>query len=59
MGSCVAFLVHGAILQQWIPMLKNCVSAEKKKIILAVKQSCQWLLKILQTTSEAQDGRVV
>ena len=30
MGSCVLFLVHGTILQQWIPLLKNRVSAEKK-----------------------------
>ena len=37
MGSCVLFLVHGTILQQWMPLLKNTllknrVSAEKKRL---------------------------
>ena len=37
-GSCVVFLVHGTILQQWSSLLKNSASIEKRKI-------CQWLLK--------------
>ena len=63
---CVVFLVHGMTLQQWIPLLKNCASAEKN-IMLTVKQLCQWLLKncardswrILWMNLETRNGRVL
>ena len=52
LGSCVVFLVHGTILQQWTSLLKNSASIEKRKLAcdcwrivpLTVEQSCQWLL---------------
>ena len=38
----VLFPVHGTITQHWISLLKNRASTEK--IILTVKESCQWML---------------
>ena len=52
-GTCVVFLVHGTILQQWTSLLKNSASIEKRKnlardcwriVPATVEKSCQWLL---------------
>ena len=51
-GSCVVFLVHGTIIQQWTSLLKYSASLEKKNlgrycwriVSVTVEQSCQWLL---------------
>ena len=52
-GSCVVFLVHGTILQQWTSLLKNSASIEKRKnlacdcwriVPATVEESSQWLL---------------
>ena len=50
--SCVVFLVHGTILQQWTSLLKNSDSIEKRKnpvrdcwtIVPVTAYSYQWLL---------------
>ena len=53
LGSCVVFLVHGTILQQWTSLLKNPASIEKIKnlasecwtiVPVTVEELCQWLL---------------
>ena len=58
-GSCVVFLIHDTILQQWISLLKNIASKEKTScpcllknrgvncwtiVPVTVEQSCQCLL---------------
>ena len=52
-GTCVVFLVHGTILQQWTSLLKNSASIEKRKnlardcwiiVPVTVGESYQWLL---------------
>ena len=58
-GSCVVFLIHDTILQQWTSLLKNIASKEKKScpcllkncdvncwtiVPVTVEQSCQCLL---------------
>ena len=41
-GSCVVFLVHGTILQQWTSLLKNSARIKKEKILfVTVEESCQ------------------
>ena len=51
-GSCVVFLVHGTILQQWTSLLKDSAGIEKRKnfahdcwriVPATVEESCQWL----------------
>ena len=49
--SCVVFLVHGTILQQWTSLVKNSISTEKnlardcwRIVPVTVEQSCQCLL---------------
>ena len=56
-GSCVVFLVHGTILQQWASLLKNSASIEKRKNLVreTVEQSCQRLLNNHASDSRASD----
>ena len=42
--SCFVFMAHGAILQQWIPLLKIRARKEKIKIVMTVKWFRQWTL---------------
>ena len=59
-ASCVVFLVHGTILQQWTSLLKNSANIKKRKnlasdrwriVPVTVGQSFQWLLN-----NRASDG---